>query len=96
MLSNFRDHLRTAKKQGAIHQVTNAYVKVRWYSPKAYYRSMSDWRVKRIGVAVGRRLAAKRKRTENRRVAQETRDHKRNTAFANAAGSISDSLVELL
>lgn len=95
MVANFRDHLTAAEKRGAVHKVTTNYVKVRWWSPKAYFSSMSSWRTKRIGKIVGRRLERIQKKAECSKTAKAARDNKRASAIESAVGSINDSLVNM-
>lgn len=84
----FKDELQEALDAGAVYKLTSSYVKVRRWSMRAYFTTLSNWRIKRIGHVVGVRLKRIAEREERRETAKATKRTRRTTAFETAASSI--------
>ena len=87
-LCSFRDELRMAAGRGYVHEVTDTYVKVRWWSLKGNFTTMSNWRIRCIGIRVTKRIDAAEKRVRRNKEAHAARQIKRNDVFEDAAQAI--------
>ena len=90
-LCSFRDELRVAAGRGYVYKVTDTYVKVRRWSWKGYFSTMSNWRVRCIGLRVKKRITVDARRRERSDEVYEARKIKRNDVFGDAAASISST-----
>lgn len=87
-LIKFRTELRAAYSNGYVHRVSDTYVKLRWWSIRSYFSTMSAWRARLIGSRIRKRIDVTHSRTEARREANNAHNVKRADAFRNAAASI--------
>lgn len=87
-LCSFREELRKAADRGHVYRVTDAYVKIRRWSLRGYFTTMSNWRIRCIGLRIKRRIDAAERRTERSKLAYEARQTKRNDVFGDAAEAI--------
>lgn len=88
-LASFKNNLRAASEDGYIYKVTETYVKLRRWSLRSYFTTMSNWRIRRIARRVRIRIDRNDSRTERNRETREARDIKRGDAYGDAAAAIS-------
>lgn len=88
-LASFKDNLRAASENGYVYKVTDTYVKLRRWSVRGYFTTMSNWRIRQVARRVRIKIDRSESRTERNREAREARDIKRGDAYGNAADTIS-------
>jgi len=88
----FKESLKEAYNKNFIYCITNSYVKIRWWSPRAYFRTVSNWRVNLIGSRVSKRVNKSSERQKKRHVAENRKRQRREGTFAKAAAAIESSL----
>jgi len=88
-LASFKNNLRAASENGYVYKVTDTFVKLRRWSVRGYFATMSNWRIKHIARRVRIKIDRSETRAERNREARAARDIKRGDAYGDAAAAIS-------